>query len=100
MSESFFKPNPKFERDFDRMVQRAGNELATNLNKTLQRFSVEYAGQDVSVVKPALATAWARTNEGAHIDDSELAQCAAAVSRGGRIWIDGRGHVMIDDGAS
>lgn len=93
-----FKPNPNFERDLQRMVQSATNHLAENLDQTLQRFSVDYSGQDVSVVKPALAAAWANTNDGAHIDEPGLTQCATAVSNGGRIGIDERGHVMVDDG--
>jgi len=93
-----FTPNPNFERDLERMVQGAATRLVENLNQVLQRFSVEYGGLDIAVVKPALAEAWASTNDGARIGEPGLTQCATAVSNGGRIWIDERGHVMVDDG--
>jgi hypothetical protein len=92
-----FTPNPNFERDLQKMVEGAAAQLVENLRHTLDSFQAEYSGQDISVVRPALEAAWAATNEGAQIGEPQLTLCAQAISARRRVWIDDRGHVMVED---
>jgi hypothetical protein len=93
-----FTPNPNLERDLQNMVEHAAGQLVENLRKTLDAFQAEYAGQETSVVRPALEAAWAATNEGAQVREPQLSLCAEAISNRRRVWIDERGHLMIDEG--
>lgn len=98
-SDFKFVPNPNLERDLERMVQNspAVRQLAQNIVDTLDRFQAEYAGQDVSVVKPALLSAWASTNEGAHLGEPTATKMAEAISERRRVWIDEHGSIMVAD---
>lgn len=91
-----FVPNPNFKSDLQKMVQPVASQLVDNLRATLASFQTEYAGRDISVVRPALQEAWAATNEGAQISEPQLTLCAQAVSDRRRVWIDDRGHVMVE----
>lgn len=95
-----FEANPNFERDLERMVRDspAVRQMARNVVNTLEQFQADYAGRDVADVKPALASAWANMNPGAHLGEPALAQMAEAISERRRVWIDERGHIMVDDG--
>jgi hypothetical protein len=62
----------------------------------LDTFQHEYAGRDVSVVRPALESGWAGINNGARITEPQLSITAQAVSERRRVWLDERGHIMIE----
>lgn len=94
-----FQPNANAERDLERMIRSspAVQQMARNVVETLDRFQVDYAGREVAEVKPALASAWATMNPGAHLGEPALSQMAEAISERRRVWIDERGHIMVED---
>jgi len=86
-----------FVDDFERRLRAASQELANRVVQFLDTFQREYAGRDVSVVRPALEAGWAGINDGARITDPELSITAQAVSERRRVWLDERGHIMIEE---
>lgn len=81
MSASF-KFNPGFEADLKRMAADAGRRLAADLQRAIDNLRPQYEGHPVEEIRPALASAWAGVNDGAHIDEPSLTEYADAIRTG------------------
>ncbi|MEW2393087.1 hypothetical protein AB0933_32475 [Streptomyces venezuelae] len=73
----------KLERQVAKEAAPAVKRMKSDLVKTLNGMSGEFAGQPVEVIKPVLQKRFAQATAGGSITDPELTEYAEEISRGG-----------------
>lgn len=90
-----FQMKPGWEKDLESLVAPAVNRIAGDLQAALDSVNDEFAGRPADEIAPVLAERWATATPGGAIDGPELAAAADAVSRGGRLRLEG-GSLVAD----
>jgi hypothetical protein len=75
--------NSGWEKELQRVIQPAMQEIAADYQKMFASLSRRYKGRPVSEIKPVLRREWARV--GGSISDPELTAYATHINEGTRI---------------
>jgi hypothetical protein len=83
MSGFKFEMSPTWERDLNKMVQGAVQDVASDYQRMLDRLGRQYEGQPVAEIKTVLRREWSRL--GGTLSDPELTDYASLISEGTHI---------------
>jgi hypothetical protein len=85
MSGFRFEMSPTWERDLNKMVQGAVQDIAGEYQRMFDRLAREYKRRPVAEIKTVLRHEWSRL--GATISDAELTRYASLISEGRHITL-------------
>jgi hypothetical protein len=84
---STFQMNPGWEKELLGAADAEMRKVASRLEQSLDALRQAYEGRPIEHIKPAVASAWSRTNDGARITDPQLTEFAEAIRTGRGITI-------------
>lgn len=79
--------------DADQILAR----MVANTAAAVDAVCRDFSGRPADEVRPALASRWAASNDGAAITEPDLTNIATLISNGKRVWVEPNGKIMADD---